>query len=408
MQVFCKDWFQHHQNKLLWFANTWVGRRILRIHGDRSDVGNRKIIKILPNAITWRLDNAHCQTEFRTHDKFAKRLYYAFKPFWYLLHALDWIALDRTEMLKQFSFGFDTLTAYPDPGAGSTTTDGGVFQSGDDVWATIRAATGNLILANSDPTSYLVYVQINTTPNKWIYLLRSIYTFDTSALTAPANISAAIISFYIVSAATNTLTASDWDVDVYTSTPASNNTLVAADFSQVGTVSQTGSPVLFSDIVTGAYGDFTLNATGIGNISKTGISKFATRSAKCDANGNTPTWDNVHGVAFVKSRYADYAGTSSDPKLVVTYTASPDVTISASVLTAIFSTQTAVASAFYPNLGVGFSLGLDKEVGISTGYFNKDFLGKNKDIVGTFQGVSSDKFLGKNKDIGISYGKINE
>src|SRR3990167_5137978 len=88
--LFSKEWFLKHQKILLWFVNTWIGRKILCINGSKSLVGKNKIIYIEPNAIWWKgKKKREVVAEFRTHDKFGKRLYYAFKPIWYLIHYWD-------------------------------------------------------------------------------------------------------------------------------------------------------------------------------------------------------------------------------------------------------------------------------------------------------------------------------
>ena len=67
----------------------------------------------------------------------------------------------------------------------------------------------------------------------------------------------------------------------------------------------------------GAYNDYTFNATGRGNLSKTAISKFAWKNANYDADNVTPG----DGTFTMGGYSADQAGTSSDPKFVVTHTA---------------------------------------------------------------------------------------
>src|SRR5438046_354201 len=123
IQLFSKEWFIKYQKILLWFLNTpliniWF-RWLLRIHGDRSSVGKEKISRILPNAIFWNEQLASGNFEIRTHNKFAKRLYYGLKPVWYVLHFLDWLFLDRFLLPynPRYSFGFTNFgPIYPDAG----------------------------------------------------------------------------------------------------------------------------------------------------------------------------------------------------------------------------------------------------------------------------------------------------
>lgn len=64
---------------------------------------------------------------------------------------------------------------------------------------------------------------------------------------------------------------------------------------------------------------FTFNATGLGNIAKTGISKFSARNANYDAANVAPTWSSLQRSAL-EAFYADNGGSTNDPKLVVTFT----------------------------------------------------------------------------------------
>lgn len=138
LQVFSKEWFEKHQQKLRWFANTKIGRYTLRINGDRSSVGKNKIARINTNSITWVKNyvTREVVTEFRPHDKFAKRLYYAFRPMWWLMHGWDWVTFQQ----PRWNLGFDTLTQYPEStGADNPIAERTVRSGIDENWATIRA-----------------------------------------------------------------------------------------------------------------------------------------------------------------------------------------------------------------------------------------------------------------------------
>src|SRR3990167_8948353 len=110
-QAFNKEFFNQHQATLLKLVNGRLTRKwfryVLRIDGDKSPVGDNLITRIEPNAIRW--GNTW---EFRTHPKFGKRIYYAFRPFWWTLHFWDWLIAER--FLPKYSFGLLILTVYPD------------------------------------------------------------------------------------------------------------------------------------------------------------------------------------------------------------------------------------------------------------------------------------------------------
>jgi hypothetical protein len=154
----------------------------------------------------------------------------------------------------------------------------------------------------------------------WKEVDRGIILFDSRALTSGATISATVLSLYGESKG-DSLSVGTPDSDIFTSNPASNTSLTGTDFATVGTTSQTGSAIAYASISTAAYNNFTFNATGRGNVSKTGISKFAVANSFHDRLGNTPNWETTNSTV-VSFFSADQTGTANDPKLVVTYTVS--------------------------------------------------------------------------------------
>lgn len=321
MIVFDKEWFQIHQKKLLWLLNgplkVWF-RYVLRIR--KCDLpSDTKITKITPNSFSYGekiMENGGIQrtTDFRTHNKYAKRLYHAFKPFWYLLHSWDMMTNYAVPQMN-LNLGFDTLTVYPDAGTGGTTVDGKVrgFIDTSSSFSTVRNSSGALATPTEN-TSNLGISNDGTTG--WI-INRFICLFDTSALTAIAVISSTILSLY--GRPKTDVYSQNPNIDIYISNPASNNNLVAADYSTLGTISQTGSPITYSSFSTSGYNDFTFDSTGIGNISKTGISKFGSRNQNFDTANTAPSLP-AGGNAILAFYTADWTGTTQDPKLVITYT----------------------------------------------------------------------------------------
>lgn len=211
-----------------------------------------------------------------------------------------------------------TLTVYPDAGTGGTTVDGYATATGLDVtFANLitSAGTGKSDTGTSIEAVYF-YSGSGLAAGHWARISRGIFTFDTSPLTAGATISAAVMSLYGTSKLDNG-TAISHNIDIYTSTPASNNAIVNADLLQVGSVSQTGSPISQASFNDAGYNDFTFSI--LTNINKTGISRFGTRNANYDVAAVAPTWSDGKTAWFlVKS--ADTIDTTNDPKLVITYT----------------------------------------------------------------------------------------
>lgn len=319
MMVFSPAWFEKHQKKLLWFCNTRFGRWILCINGEKSSVGCHVITKILPHAIEWQTQKpGEYQIEFRTHAKFAKRLYYAFRPFWYLLHFLDWVVFDRYAWAKWLSFGFSTLTVYPNAGdPGTTSCDGSVRRDGvAEAFGTIRAGAGTAF----DQTSATMQAgcTAHTVSNQYTDLNRIITLFDTSALEDTAVISAATQSAWGFGKA-NGLGAADFCL--VNTTPASNTDLANADYGQVGSTEYASRITYASAVFNNTqYNDMAMNATGIAAISKTGVTKTGYRFSY-DLDGSGITWSSGAETRYTM-RSADQTGTSNDPKLVITYSTS--------------------------------------------------------------------------------------
>src|SRR3989344_4566684 len=100
------------------------------------------------------------------------------------------------------------------------------------------------------------------------------------------------------------------------------------DYTTLGTTAL-ATAISYTNWSISDYNDFTLNSSGLAQISKTGISKFGMREASYDVANTQPTWGS--GQEFsVSGRFADKAGTSEDPKLVVTHSAPQNSAPSAS------------------------------------------------------------------------------
>ena len=319
-RVFGSLFFLFHQGKLLWLLNApvvgaWF-RVVLRIHGKRSAIGSNPATLILPHAIFWR-EGSQLKAEFRAHNKFAKRLYFAFRPLWWAIHFWDWCIADR--WIPELSFNFATLTAYPDANPETTSVDGqathdygpGLGQT----WAIIIAAVGTGA-ADSATTHSMPFFQSDSGTGNWKQLGRGIALFDTSSLTAAAIISAAIQSFY-GSAKADALGITP-DANIVSSAPASNTALATGDFDSLGAAAWCDTAVTYANWLITGYNDFAYNATGLAGISKTGITKTGIRNANYDISGTPPAWSAslVSRLVWIS---ADTAGTTTDPKLVVTF-----------------------------------------------------------------------------------------
>lgn len=316
--VFSREWFDRHQRVLLWLLNAPVLGRWFRwvLCIRPHDVGHRRAIsRLYPHAYEVSNDDGTVTADFRTHAKYAKRLYYAFRPVWWALHW--WDQFVANPFVPALNAGFDTLTAYPDPDPEVATVDGWLARDGqDDPWATIIAGAGVSVLDSVNSQNIVTFRSFSTV-NGWNDLVRSIFLFDTRLIGGNV-VTAATLSIYGNGSADALGVAPN--IDIYTASPASNTSLAASDFSNVGNVSQTGAPIAYASWAS-AYNDFVFNSTGIGNIAGQGISKFSARNANYDVAGVAPTWSSLLR-SNLAGFFSDQTGSSNDPKLVVTFTES--------------------------------------------------------------------------------------
>lgn len=224
--------------------------------------------------------------------------------------------LAHTVSLKKEKFGPNNITRGK---VGNTTTtvfsdaggDGFVRNQNATSWAASRSdATGDSVF---DTASSDISAVFNASANNTIH--RAFFPFDTSSITDTDVVSAATMSVYGDGAAGANV--DSIDADIVGNTQASNTALTTADYDQLDTTSQ-GTSIAFSSWAAG-YNAFTLNATGIANVSKTGFSKYAVRGSR-DTDNVAPTGNN-----YISMYFSDNAGTTNDPKLVVEH-AAPVVT----------------------------------------------------------------------------------
>jgi hypothetical protein len=98
-----------------------------------------RLLKLNHTLFTWQNNDGTFSTEFRTNAKFARRLYYALKPIWQVMHLWDKLV----SPVPYLNLGFDTLTKYPDADAETDTVDGDAQRSSvSQIWADILAGAG--------------------------------------------------------------------------------------------------------------------------------------------------------------------------------------------------------------------------------------------------------------------------
>jgi hypothetical protein len=227
------------------------------------------------------------------------------------------------------AFGPVTLTVFSDSGdPGTTSVDGSVGTNDDSTsysdahdlpgGSTCVDSACGVVTENSG-----IWLQSDSCSAQHFSVIRFLTNFDTSPLKSEAVITSATVSYEPSLVSVNTH--ADF-IRVVTNSNATANTIVLADFTSFGTTGQ-ASDVNVSSLTVNSYTDFALNSTGLGNISKTSITKFGIRNGM-DINATAPTSDvgqcipasqNSPGDGTIVFWYAREDGTTKCPKLVVNY-----------------------------------------------------------------------------------------
>jgi hypothetical protein len=145
-------------------------------------------------------------------------------------------------------------------------------------------------------------------PEEGLYsIFRGALFFDTSSLPDDATITSATLSLYGYSDSSET----DFDITVVDGSVL-NEPLESADYGDLRSQTVSGGAFDTAGFSASGYNDIPLNETGMGWISKTGITKFGLRSSR-DIAATEPTGDEFVNVC------ASEKGEGYQPKLVVTY-----------------------------------------------------------------------------------------
>lgn len=197
-----------------------------------------------------------------------------------------------------------------------------------DTWATARGATTGTAADSTNTLigAYSTYLYVKSGSNG---IYRAFLPFNTSTIPATAAITGASLNVYVTAKYDG-----DNDTEAYMTvvrtSQATHTTLVTADYDNITTTEgiDSGERKDITGISTSAYLTFTLNATGIGWIAKSGISSNCSATAGITCLGLREGHDNTNtSIAQTFSSYSsgiefsssEASGTSQDPYLSVTY-----------------------------------------------------------------------------------------
>jgi len=325
-------WFERHQNLLVKLANTDWGRDLLLI-----DKRPYPVVAIGKNFVRFHLgmwdDRDHYLSDFRVGSKWGNIIRYRWLEVkkaidrmillsvlesWHPIY--DW----KGKLLLPVGGGTHT-TYYPDPDSeGSPSTvdgDYGVIPA-ESVFNTMRDSNGTTDnqSASSDACPL---ISSDSQTNRWDAIRAGCYLFNTANIGADTKDSA-IISFVGEGTTVNNFSQS---VCISLSNLASPTAVAASDFqNRSGGITggahtqQSDTRIAYSAWAVNSRNNFTLNSVGLGNVSTSGVSSFGVECL-ADMDYTEPSWSsNTTGNANMF--FADWSGTSNDPRLIVEHSTS--------------------------------------------------------------------------------------
>ena len=215
--------------------------------------------------------------------------------------------------IKSGKVGSTTTTAYPAAGTNAPVDGEARSGTGAETFATKRAGAG---AENSSTNASSSACKIETTTTNWWQFNRGVFGFDVSSIGDTDTIDSGVLSLDGIASTDNFAQS----VVIDRNPPASDNAMANGDYNVAGwdEVEQSTARIALSVWSTN-YNDFTLSATGKGNVSKTGYTWFGCRLSG-DFDNSAPTFaaDSISGAGM---NMADQTDTTQDPKLVIESTA---------------------------------------------------------------------------------------
>lgn len=205
---------------------------------------------------------------------------------------------------------------YPGLTSGNGSTDGYITTGvTDDVWANKKAEAGSSV---QDSAATLVFTyDSDADSGDWDYLRRNFLSFPTATLPDGATINAATMVFGVSAFSDGCSLSTPVKLGLYDGNLADIDNIAVGDMLNFGTTlwSNEISVTDNSPLV------FTLNATGLADISKTAATDYALLDSVYDLGSSTPNW-----VANCQSTFnmGSADGVSAAPELIIEVASEPE------------------------------------------------------------------------------------
>src|SRR3989338_8740480 len=247
-----------------------------------------------------------------------------------------------------------TSTFYPDPDPETTSVDGDTARSNttsaNESWTQVRGSSGNVVTHDANYAEVGIEADADTS-DSWQAMFRAVFGFDTSCIPNTDTIDSATLGFVGIAKVDDF----SQSLVIDRNPPATATTLAVGDYNIAGWTAAGGveqstarMPIAaISNVAGSTYNYFILNSTGLGNVSKTGVSWFGVR-VSADFDNSAPTWV-TNADSYLWIRTAEIS--TAKPKLTVVHsvpaTQTNDQAVSSTGWTGTDATCTASPTSCY-------------------------------------------------------------
>ena len=319
-------WFYWHQPLLLEMAKMRDGRWLLGIPDDLP-----KITQVHVNSFTARLTGVQQLSTFYSGATQANRIRLFWKEYLELkefIERREWRELEKQHeaferrvgrRIPMIAGGTDS-DFFPEPDPEVLSVDGliRVTPAGGAIWATIRAANGDIRLATG-ATGNACQISTTVTIDEWERFARGLFRFDFSTTIGSDNVDSGTFNLFLQSKQDD-FTSS---VSLVEGTLGSIDELAITDFEgNVNNTTKFATDIAIADMTADdtVYTVWTLNSTGVAHVetNKGDGANFCIRITE-DSDDNEPTWEG-NDDSLINTAFADQTGTTEDPMLSITHT----------------------------------------------------------------------------------------